>query len=86
MIDNMGAEILTEDPSLHQKTKHIDVQHHYVRECVERRRVPFHHVPSKDNVADAFTKALPITVFERLRNLMGLVTEKLPVEEERVVR
>ncbi len=72
-IDNRGARILTEDPSFHQRVKHIEVQHHYSRECSERGIVHFVDVPTKDNVADAFTKALPTTVFEKMRGWMGIV-------------
>jgi hypothetical protein len=71
-IDNRGARMLTEDPSFHQRTKHIEVQHHYSRECAERGLVQFVDVPTKDNLADVFTKALPAPSFERFRELAGL--------------
>jgi hypothetical protein len=71
-IDNRGARMLTEDPSFHQRTKHIEVQHHYSRECAERRLVHFVDVPTKDNLADVFTKALPSPSFERFRELAGV--------------
>jgi hypothetical protein len=64
-IDNNGAQILTEDPSFHQHAKHIETQHHYSRECVERGIVHFADVPSADNVADALTKALQPASFEK---------------------
>lgn len=85
MIDNVGAQILTEDSALHQKMKHVDTQYHYVWECVERNRVHFQRVPSKDNIADVFTKALPVTTFERLRSMMGVVFQESSVKEERAV-
>jgi hypothetical protein len=71
-IDNNGARILTEDPSFHQRAKHIETQHHYSRECVERGIVHFADVPSTDNVSDAFTKALQPSLFEKFRGEMGL--------------
>jgi hypothetical protein len=71
-IDNRGARILTEDPSFHQRAKHIEVQHHYSRECSERGIVVFVDVPTKDNIADMFTKALPAPSFEGFRELLGL--------------
>jgi hypothetical protein len=40
-IDNNGARILTEDPSFHQRAKHIETQHHYSRECAQRGIVHF---------------------------------------------
>ena len=71
-IDNRGARILTEDPSFHQRAKHIEVQHHYSRECYERGIVVFIDIPTKDNLADMFTKALPAPSFERFRESLGL--------------
>jgi hypothetical protein len=71
-IDNNGERILTEDPSFHQRAKHIETQHHYSRECVERGIVHFADVPSADNVADAFTKALQPASFEKFREEIGL--------------
>ncbi len=71
-IDNNGARILTEDPSFHQRAKHIETQHHYSRECTQRGIVHFVDVPSADNLADAFTKALHPVSFEKFRSEMGL--------------
>jgi hypothetical protein len=71
-IDNRGARILTEDPSFHQRAKHIEVQHHYSRECYERGLVRFVDVPTVDNLADVFTKALQAPAFERFRELVGV--------------
>jgi hypothetical protein len=71
-IDNNGARILTEDSSFHQRAKHIETQHHYSRECAQRGIVHFVDIPSMDNVADAFTKALQPVLFEKFRSDMGL--------------
>jgi hypothetical protein len=71
-IDNCGARILTEDPLFHQRVKHIETLHHYSRECVERGLTIFVDIPTKDNVADVFTKALPAPSFEEFREAMGL--------------
>ncbi len=54
--DNQGALSLTSERSKqHQRTKHIDVKYHFVREQAE---VMFKYVSTKDNIADIFTKAL----------------------------
>ena len=34
-IDNQGAQLLAKNPINHSKTKHIDVRHHFIRECVD---------------------------------------------------
>jgi hypothetical protein len=71
-IDNRGARALTEDPSFHARSKHIDVQYHYSRERVELGEIIFEDVPTKDNVADAFTKSLPFPLFSIFREQMGI--------------
>jgi hypothetical protein len=71
-IDNNSAQILAEYPSFHQRAKHIETQHHYSCECTQRGIVHFVDVPSVDNVADAFTKALQPSLFEKFRGEMGL--------------
>jgi hypothetical protein len=56
--DNQGAISLTKNPTQHAQTKHIDVQHHFVRERVENGEVTFEYCSTEDMVADALTKAL----------------------------
>lgn len=54
--DNQGAIALTiERSKQHQRTKHIDVKFHFIREQTE---VTFQYVYTGDNIADIFTKAL----------------------------
>lgn len=57
--DSASALALARDDQFHGRSKHIDVRHHFVRECVERSMVALHHIPGESNPADALTKALP---------------------------
>jgi len=70
--DNNGALILSGDPSFHARVKHIDVKFHYIRERVAANEIEVKYVNTKDNLADAFTKALPAKSFEAMRELMGV--------------
>ena len=69
-VDNKSAIDLAYNPEHHQRTKHINRRHFYVRELVEDLtiRVPF--VASADNLADFFTKPLPAKSFIPMRNLI----------------
>jgi hypothetical protein len=48
--DNQGAISLTKNPTHHARTKHIDVQHHFVRERVENGEVRFEYCPTEHMV------------------------------------
>ena len=72
-IDNRGAQLLAKNPVNHSKTKHIDVRHHFIRECVENGSIALRSVPSTDNVADICTKPLGKVKFSFLHSMMGIV-------------
>ena len=50
--------ILSEDQANHSKVKHIDVQYHYLRECIQRGLLQLVHVSSASNTADILTTRL----------------------------
>lgn len=72
LCDNNAAINLSEDPSLHQRVKHIDIKYHFLRERVHANEVRLAYVNTKNNPADLFTKALDTVQFTRLRGFMGL--------------
>ncbi|WVZ62530.1 hypothetical protein U9M48_012269 [Paspalum notatum var. saurae] len=68
--DNLGAVYLTSNPMFHARTKHIEVDFHFVREQVARKALKVRFISSKDQLADIFTKALPKAPFTGIcRNL-----------------
>eukprot|EP00965_Chrysotila_dentata_P117991 3900433-Pleurochrysis_carterae.AAC.1 len=69
-MDNKSAIDLAYNPEHHQRTKHIDRRHFFVREKVEAHDITVPFVKSADNMADFFTKPLPPRVFFPLRNLI----------------
>ena len=54
--DNQGAIELGKNPVYHQRSKRIDTRFHFIRDKVAEGLLKFVYVPSKDNVADIFTK------------------------------
>jgi hypothetical protein len=71
-IDSNSALKLTRNPEFHNKSKHIDVKHHFVREKVEEGLINTQRVNTKDNLADVFTKALPRSTHEDLVSRLNL--------------
>ena len=69
-VDNQAARDLAYNPEHHQRTKHIDRRHFYVREVVEEHRIVVPFVPTDANVADFFTKALPADKFLKFRQIV----------------
>ena len=61
--DNLGATFLSAKLLFLARTKHVEVDHHFVRELVARHQLHVLFLPSKEQLADIFTKALPRTSF-----------------------
>jgi histone deacetylase 1/2 len=57
--DNISATYLTANPVLHARTKHIEIDFHFVREQVANKLLEICFIHSGDQVADGFTKPLP---------------------------
>ncbi len=63
--DNQGSIALAHNPVFHSRTKHIDIQHHYIRDEVASRRIELSYVPTEEMIADGLTKALTHVKFHR---------------------
>jgi len=73
-IDNQSAMRLTENPVFHAHSKHIDIHHHFVHECLVSNQVILNHCASEENFADMFTKPLAKLQFITLRgHVLGVV-------------
>jgi hypothetical protein len=57
--NNQGSLSLAENPKFHQRTKHIDVKHHFIREHIENGSIDLWYVETANMVADGLTKPLP---------------------------
>ena len=78
-VDNVGAMFLANNPVLSQRTKHISVRHHFVREFIEDGILKIVFVKSKMNHADIFTKNLSRDLFEQHKKSIMSGTK---IEEE----
>ncbi|GKA65458.1 ribonuclease H-like domain-containing protein [Tanacetum coccineum] len=65
--DNVSVVYMSANPVQHQRTKHIEIDIHFIRDIVTHGQVRVLHVPSRYQYADIFTKGLPSALFEELR-------------------
>ena len=70
--DNTAAIKLTENAGVSDRTKHIDVQHHYTRELRELGKIKVVSVETENNLADICTKGLTKALFEEFSVRMGM--------------
>ncbi|GKD88041.1 ribonuclease H-like domain-containing protein [Tanacetum coccineum] len=78
--DNVSAVYLSCNPVQHQRTKHIEIDIHFVRDLVAEVRVL--HVPSRYQFADIFTKGLPSSLFEEFRSSLSVRCSPAPTAGE----
>ena len=76
--DNVSALHLTINHVFHTRTKHIEIDYHFVREKVALVQLETRFVSSKDQIADIFTKPLSRTPFQNLCTKLGLWTIPRP--------
>jgi hypothetical protein len=70
--DNNAAITLMKNVSGYSHMKHTDIKHHWICEAVKVGDITVNYIPTKDNIAGLFTKALPRPQFEKLVKMMGL--------------
>ena len=70
--DNTSAIIISKDPVMHSKTKHIPIKFHFLRDQVMSNVIKLEYVGTKDQIADVFTKPLPKMQFDSLRDHLGV--------------
>lgn len=65
--DNLGATYLSANPIFHARTKHVEVDYHFISDRVAKKEIQIRFVPSRDQLADVFTKPLPVASFTAFR-------------------
>ncbi|KAG8503781.1 hypothetical protein CXB51_001898 [Gossypium anomalum] len=70
--DSQSVIFLTKDQMFHERTKHIDIRYHFVRDIIARGDIVVCKIITYENPADMMTKSLPITKFEHFLDLVGV--------------
>jgi hypothetical protein len=78
--DNGSAMYLSSHPVQHQRTKHVEIDLHFVRDRVALGKAKVLHVPTSSQFADIFTKGLPSSVFQVFRFGLNIVPSDVQPE------
>ena len=65
LIDNIGAIEMLDLKTNKCHTKHIDTRYHWIREFIDNNLVKVKYVKSKDDIANIFTKNLPVKLHKK---------------------
>eukprot|EP00253_Pinus_taeda_P023629 PITA_23629 len=71
--DNQSCIKLTENPVFHDRSKHIGIKYHFIRDYVQKGTVKLEYIPTDEQVAYILTKALPWGKHVYFRDKMGVV-------------
>lgn len=69
--DNISAIHMAENPVHHDKTKHVEIDRHFIREKLEDLTLSIQHISSSEQVADILTKSLSPGIFHKLLSKLG---------------
>jgi hypothetical protein len=79
--DNQGALKIAQNPQFHNRTKHIDIVYHFIREKISKGQIKVIFVPTKEMIADILTKAINPRQFKYLLEKAGMSSASGGVEE-----
>nr|GEX35806.1 copia protein [Tanacetum cinerariifolium] len=83
--DSKSAITLSCNPVQHSRTKHIAIRYHFIKEHVEKSTTGLYFVKTNYQLADLFTKALPVDRFNYLVHRLGMRSLS-PQELDRLVK
>src|ERR1044072_1056936 len=78
LSDSKSAIQLATNPSNTGRTKHVDIDCHFIRQHIASKFLSLIHVSSKQQLADVFTKALPRLLLHELIPMLGILNIYLP--------
>ena len=73
LVDNESAIKLGQNPEFHKRSKHIDIQYHYIREAIQEGKVKLTYINTKRQLADLLTKNVNAPLFNEFTKLANLV-------------
>jgi hypothetical protein len=80
--DNQIYIKLTEKPVFHDRSKHIDMRYHYIRDLVKRKTVKLQYLAMSEQVDDILTNPLTLRQFLQLGGKLGVAKNDSLAERE----
>jgi hypothetical protein len=82
LCDNQSFIKMIENHVFHDRSKHIEIQYHYIHDMVQRGALNLQYVSMDEQVVDVLTKPLSRVKFEHFRDKLGIVRKDLPRKGE----
>lgn len=76
VCDNTSVASMSANPTHHARVKHVEIDHHFVREKVQDGTLQLNFVPSANQIADVLTKPITPKLFADFRGALKVTTEK----------
>lgn len=73
LCDDKAAISYAKNPVHHDRTKHVEIDGHFLKEKIECGQIIVDHVPSCNQTADILTKALSRHAYENVRSNLGMI-------------
>jgi hypothetical protein len=76
LCDNESAIRLVDNPVEHDRTKYIDIRHHFLRDHQQKGDIDIYHISTENQLADIFTKPLDEKMFCRFRSELNVLDSR----------
>lgn len=80
--NNQSCIKLSENPVFHDRSKHIDMRCHFIKDNVQRGVVPLQYAPTREQVVDILINDLGITNFTQFREQLGMIENRFQWQEQ----